>query len=159
MLWVNCIMSTADNLILFDLKRNFLYLSVPLCTLQFLLIYNKFLWFKFNALATVQGVWRCGGGGGAHVVRKMYYTGPWKLALIPLYNPLKSPMGAHVHKTTYGPLNNTALYIMLLMRVNQLFGTRLTDSMPFHSAQKSLDFQDPTPYHLPSWWICPHQKS
>jgi hypothetical protein len=78
----------------------------------------------------------------------------WKVALIPLYNPLQSPMGAYVHKTTYGPLHNTALYIMLLMRVNQLFwapnGTHLTDTMPFHSAQKSLDFQDPTPYHLPS---------
>ncbi len=41
----------------------------------------------------------------------MHCTGPWKLATIPLYIPLKSPKGAHVHKTTYGPLIDTALYI------------------------------------------------
>jgi hypothetical protein len=64
-------------------------------------------------------------GGGGSVVRKMYCTGPWKLALIPLYNPLKSPVGAHVHKITYGSLNNMALYIMLLMRVNQVFGPQM----------------------------------
>ncbi len=32
------------------------------------------------------------------MVRKMYCTGPWKLATIPLYNPLKSPVGVHVQK-------------------------------------------------------------
>jgi hypothetical protein len=42
--------------------------------------------------------------------------------MILLYNPLKSPVGAHVHKTTYGPLIDTALYIMLLMRANPLLG-------------------------------------
>jgi hypothetical protein len=50
-------------------------------------------------LATAQAgieIWEWGGG----VVRKIYYTGPWKLATIPLYNLLKSPVGAHVHKTT-----------------------------------------------------------
>jgi hypothetical protein len=52
------------------------------------------------------------------VVGKIYCTGPLKLATIPLYNPLKSPVGAHVHKTTYGPLIDTALYVMLLMREN-----------------------------------------
>ncbi len=31
-------------------------------------------------------------------------------------------------------------------------------SMPFHRAQKSLDFQGPTPSHLPSQWICTYQK-
>ncbi len=28
----------------------------------------------------------------------------------------------HVHKTTYGPLIDTALYVMLLMRANPLLG-------------------------------------
>ncbi len=31
-------------------------------------------------------------------------------------------MGAHVHKTTYGPLVDTALYLLLLMRANLLQG-------------------------------------
>jgi hypothetical protein len=35
----------------------------------------------------------------------------WKLATILLYNPLKSPVGTLVHKTMYGPLIDTALYI------------------------------------------------
>ncbi len=56
------------------------------------------------------------------MVRKIYYTGPWKLATIPLYNLLKSPVGALVHKITYGSLIYTALYVMLLMRANQLLG-------------------------------------
>ncbi len=41
-------------------------------------------------------------GGGASAVRKMDYTGPWKFAAAPLYNPLKSPVGANEHRTTYG---------------------------------------------------------
>jgi hypothetical protein len=28
--------------------------------------------------------------------------------MIPLFNSLKSPVGVHVHKTTYGPLIDTA---------------------------------------------------
>jgi hypothetical protein len=59
---------------------------------------------------------RCGGGGGS-AVRKIYCTGPWKLATIQLYNPLKPPEGVHVHKTTYGPLIDT---VMLLMCANPL---------------------------------------
>jgi hypothetical protein len=55
------------------------------------------LWSLFRS------VWRCGRGGGS-AVRKIYCTGPWKLASTPLYNLLTSPMGAHVHKTTSGPL-------------------------------------------------------
>ncbi len=52
---------------------------------------------------------------------------PWKLATIPLYNPLKSPMAAHVctctvHKTTYGPLIDTAINVLLLMKANPLLG-------------------------------------
>jgi hypothetical protein len=31
-------------------------------------------------------------------------------------------MGANVHKTTYGPLINTALYVLLLMWTNPLLG-------------------------------------
>jgi hypothetical protein len=34
--------------------------------------------------------------GGGQVVKKIYHTGPWKLITIPLYIPLKSPVGAHV---------------------------------------------------------------
>jgi hypothetical protein len=44
------------------------------------------------------------------------------IATIPLYNPLKSPVGVHVHKTAYGPLIDTALYLMLLMQPNPLLG-------------------------------------
>jgi hypothetical protein len=43
-------------------------------------------------------------GRGCSAVRKIYCTGPWKLAVISTYNPLKSPIGVHVHKTTYGHL-------------------------------------------------------
>jgi hypothetical protein len=68
--------------------------------------------------------------------------------------------------STYGPLIDTALYVMLLMWANPLLGqmgggwaleisTYLSfkwnlpkDSMPFHRAQKSLDFQGPTPSNL-----------
>jgi hypothetical protein len=95
------------------------------------------------------------GGGGGSAVEKKYCTGPCKLATIPLYNLLRSPVGAHVHKTTYGPLVDTALYLILLMRANPLQGqggggwsleiwTFLgpkwqspNGSMPFHRAQKS----------------------
>jgi hypothetical protein len=68
----------------------------------------------------------------------------------------------HVHKTTYGPLMDNALYVMLSMRANPLLGhvgggwaleisTFLgpkwhspDGSMPFHRAQKSLNFQGQT---------------
>jgi hypothetical protein len=40
----------------------------------------------------------------------------------PLYNPLKSPLGVHLHKTTYETLIDTALYEMLLMQANPLHG-------------------------------------
>ncbi len=43
--------------------------------------------------------------GGGSSLRKIYCTGAWKLATIPLSNPLKSPMGAHFHKNNLaGPL-------------------------------------------------------
>ncbi len=56
------------------------------------------------------------------MVRKIYCIGPSKLATIPLYNPLKSHVGVHVHKITYGPLIVTTVYVMLLMRANPLLG-------------------------------------
>jgi hypothetical protein len=70
-----------------------------------------------------------------------------------------SPMGAHVHKITYEPLIDTALYVMLLMQANPLLGqvgggwaleistfsgpkwNSHDGSMPFHRVQKSFDFQ------------------
>ncbi len=62
---------------------------------------------------------RCGGGSA---VRKIYCTGPWKLATIQLYDPFKPPKGAHVHKTTYEPLIDTDLYLVLLMWANPFLG-------------------------------------
>jgi hypothetical protein len=77
-------------------------------------------------------------------------------------------MEAHVHKTTHGPLIDTALYIMLLMRANPLLGqvgggwaleilTVLGSKWHspkglrhFTGAQKSLHFQRPIPSHMPS---------
>jgi hypothetical protein len=59
---------------------------------------------------TVQGgVEMCEGGGAGSTVRKIYCTGPWKLMYI------KLPMG-------HGPLIDTALYVMFLMRANPLLG-------------------------------------
>jgi hypothetical protein len=75
------------------------------------------LGFKFTALATVPGGIEMWGKVGI-AIRKMYCTGPWKLATVPLYKPLKSTMGAYVHKTTYGPLIDTALH----MRANPSLG-------------------------------------
>jgi hypothetical protein len=70
-------------------------------------------------------------------------------------------------KTTYGPLTETALYLMLLMQADPLHGQvggglrpvnldflggpkchSPNGSRPFHMAQKSLDLQGPTPSHL-----------
>ncbi len=39
-----------------------------------------------------------------------------------IYCAVLPVLEAHVHKTTYGPLIDTALYIMLLMRANPLLG-------------------------------------
>jgi hypothetical protein len=74
---------------------------------SFLLISNKFCdlsllhWLLFR---DVTEMWGCS------VVRKTYCTGPSKLATIPLYNPLKSHVGVHVHKITasdcYNPVCN-----------------------------------------------------
>jgi hypothetical protein len=43
-------------------------------------------------------------------------------ATIPLYNPLKSHVGVHVHKITYEPLIVTTLYVIILTRANPLRG-------------------------------------
>jgi hypothetical protein len=69
----------------------------------------------------------------------------------------------HVHKTTNGPLIDTALYVMVLMLANPVLGQVGGDwtlkistflgpkwhppngSMPHYRAQKSLDFQGPPP--------------
>jgi hypothetical protein len=61
---------------------------------------------------------------GIRKYRRMF----WKLATRPLYNPLKSP-------DPFGP---------------QMVPHTPNGSMPFHRAQKSLDFQGPTHSHLPS---------
>ncbi len=68
-------------------------------------------------------MWGGGGEGGwGAMVRKTYCTGSWKLTTILLYNPLKSPVGAHVHKTTHELLMDTVLCVMLLMRANPRLG-------------------------------------
>jgi hypothetical protein len=77
-----------------------MYWSAPLCTLQFCDL-------SFYSTGSL---------------KKIYCTWPWNLATKLLYSPLKSPVGADVHKTTYGPLIDTALYVMLLMRANPLPG-------------------------------------
>ncbi len=84
---------------------------------------------------------------------------PWKLPLLPLYNPLKSPVGAHVHKTTYAPMLYTSLYVMFLMRADpftwasgrgfgpgnlNFFEPQMAHAKGLDAisqAQKSLDFQ------------------
>jgi hypothetical protein len=74
--------------------QTFMYRSVPFCKCySFLLISNEFcdLSLLHWPLFSVQGgIEMCGGGGSA--VRKMYCTGPWKLAMIPIYSPLMSPV-------------------------------------------------------------------
>jgi hypothetical protein len=82
-----------------------------------------------------------------------------------LYGPWIGRRGPHVLKTTHGPLIDTALYVMILMRANPLLGqvgsgnldcfgpqkvSRLNGWMPFDRAQKSIGFQGPTPSHLSS---------
>jgi hypothetical protein len=70
----------------------FMYRSVPLCTLQFPV---DFL-YKFCVSLL-------------HWMSLSHKAELWALE-------------AHVHKTTYGPLIDTALYVMLLMRANPLLG-------------------------------------
>jgi hypothetical protein len=81
---------------------------------------------------------------------------------------LKPPSWALVHKTTFALMIYTALCIMFWMCAYPLIGQvgggwalefssflghkwdSPIDSMPFHRAQKTLEFQGPTPSHLPS---------
>ncbi len=83
----------------------------------------------------------------------------------------------HVHKTTYEPLIDTALYVNAFDVGKSItwangrglgpgnldfFGPQMVLAYwldAISQAQKSLDFQDPTPSHLPSNWICLHQKN
>jgi hypothetical protein len=57
-----------------------------------------------------------------HICTLSYVYIPWKLPLLPLYNPLKSPVGGFVQKTTYAPMLYTSLYVMFLMRADPLLG-------------------------------------
>jgi hypothetical protein len=87
-----------------------------------------------------------------------------------------SPVGAHVHKTTYAPLIDMALYVMVLMRAYQLLGhvgggwapgnQKCLGPVKWHcaiwqmpfQAQEIPDFRGPTPSHLPQLWISLHQN-
>jgi hypothetical protein len=116
---------------------------------------------KFTAPATVQGGIEMWVGGGS-AVRKINCTGPWKFATIPLYNPLKPPVGAHVHKTTYGPLINTDLYVMLLMRANPLqeqVGEGWALEIEQSGDVKKLGFPGPNPLPLAQVMDLPASKA
>jgi hypothetical protein len=79
-----------------------MYRSVPLCgTLQIPFISNKHCDLNLRTYHCSGGYrYRdVGGGGGQCGKQNLLNTGPWKPATIPLYNLLKSPVGAHVHKT------------------------------------------------------------
>jgi hypothetical protein len=88
-------------------------------------------------------------GKGGIAIRKIYCTGSWKLSSVPLYNPLKSNMGAHVHKTTYGPLIDTALH----MRANPSLGRGPWKSRLFSAPNGTrltalCHFSGPNPHSL-----------
>ncbi len=55
-----------------------------------------------------------------------------------------SPMGAHVHKTTYEPVIDMALPVR-----NAFDGTHLTAQCHFTGPKKSLDFQGSAPSTCP----------
>jgi hypothetical protein len=77
-------------------------------------------------------------------------------------------MGAHVHKTTYRPLIDMALHVMLFMWANPLLGqvgggwvleilifwgpkkTLTWRLYAIYQGPKKYKFQGPTPSHLPS---------
>jgi hypothetical protein len=122
---------------------------------SFLLISNKFCDFSLM---------RWVGGGGEQCGKKNL------LHCAPLLSPKAElwALESHVLKTTYVPLIDTALYVMLLMRANPLHGqvgggwaTGISTflgpkwhmpngSLPFHKAKTSLYFQGASPSHLPS---------
>jgi hypothetical protein len=74
------------------LYRSLMYRSAPLFTLQFLLISNKFYDFILLQWPLFGAVY-CRDAGGRGQCGKKDLMWPWKLATIPLYNPLKSPTG------------------------------------------------------------------
>ncbi len=114
-----------------------------------------------------------GGGNGPGRANNFLYA---PVQPPPAVWALKPPSWALVHKTTYAPMIYTALCIMFWMRAYPLrgqvgggwalefsnfFGPKWHSpivSMPFHRAQKTLEFQGPTPSHLPSLWICTDPK-
>ncbi len=89
---------------------------------------------------------------------------------------LKPPSGALVQKTTYASIMiYAAMCIIFWMRAFPLLGQvgggwalkflilgpkwhSPIGLIPFHRAQKTLNFQVPTPSHLPSSWICSNAK-
>jgi hypothetical protein len=74
----------------------------------FLLISNKFCDLSLLHWA---------GGGGQCGKKNLLHCAPSLSPKAELWS-----LEAHVHKTTYGPLIDTTLYIMLLMRANPLLG-------------------------------------
>ncbi len=92
-----------------QVNRRGLYRSFPLCTIlhdSFLLISTKFC--EISLLHWLRG--QCGKKNILHCAPSLCPKAQlWALK-------------AHVHKTTYGPLIDKALYVMLLMRPNPLLG-------------------------------------
>ncbi len=72
---------------------SFMYRSVLLCTLQ---ISNKFCDLSLLHWPLFRAVYRCERGGG-QCGKKIYCTGPWKLATILLNKPLKSPWALGIY--------------------------------------------------------------
>jgi hypothetical protein len=83
---------------------------------------------------------------------------------------LKPSLWALVPKTTYTPMHNVLDACISITwesgrglgpRNLEFLGTKWHSPiclMSFHRAQKTFDFQGPTPSHLPSQWICTHPK-
>ncbi len=113
------------------------------------------------------------------LVRLSYLTplegwyGPETSLRYPITHHLKSL----VYKITYAPMIYTSLNMIFdacrtdsllrqvgggwALEISNLLGRKWhspISSMPFHWAQKTLDFQGPTHSHMPSQWICMHQK-
>ena len=104
-----------------------------------------------------------GGSGLSRANKFLYAPSPPS----PSVWTLKPPSWALVHKTTYAPMIYTALCIMFWMRAYPLLGQvggcwalkflsflgpkwhSPIGAIPFHRAQKTLQFQGPTPSHLP----------
>jgi hypothetical protein len=104
-----------------------------------------------------------GGSGPSRVIKFLYAPAPPP----PSVWALKPPSWALVHKTTDGPMIYTTLCIMVWMRAYTLLGQvgggwaqeilsflgpkwhSTIGSMPFHRAQKTLEFQGPKNSRIP----------